>query len=427
MVNSRFFFTAVLFSLGVLTVPQPHADGDLESQIRELLKDVPLVDGHNDTPWQIRKRVSNNLAAIALDSDLSGLVPPMHTDISRLRAGAIGGQFWSVYVPVTINGPAAVQAVLEQIDVAKRFIASNPETFHLALTADDINNIHGQGKIASLIGMEGGHCINNSLAVLRMMYDLGARYMTLTHSKNTEWADSCTDTPAVGGLSEFGEAVVLEMNRLGMLVDLSHVHSFTMHDVLNVAKAPVIFSHSSVRGVTDHPRNVPDDVLRRLPEKDGIVMVTFVSSFVSAAHQPYADQLREQAEQWTKQHPDDPGKVEQLVYQWIQKNPPENPATLSDVADHIDHIRDSIGVDHIGIGGDYDGTYVLPKGLEDVSTYPALFVELARRGYSESDLKKIAGQNLLRVFRKAESVSRTLQREHGPSESRLDERPLRVQ
>ena len=396
-------------------------NAELLARVHAVLKDTPLVDGHNDTPWQYYKRVKNHLRQMDLAADLSALDPPMHTDISRLRAGGMGAQFWSVYVPASYDGARGVQAVIEQIDLARRIVDKHPETFELALTADDIVRIHREGRIASLMGMEGGHSIGASLAVLRMTYELGARYMTLTHSDNIDWADSATDEPAVGGLTTFGAEVVREMNRLGMLVDLSHVHDLTMHDALDVSDAPVIFSHSSARGVTNHPRNVPDDILQRLPEKDGIVMVTFLSNYVDTLFMEYVERLMPERDRLTELYPNDDAAVQAGILAWRQANPPPTNATIADVADHVDHIRDTIGIDYIGIGGDYDGTTFLPEGLHDVSTYPALFVELLRRGYSDNDIRKIAGQNFLRVFRKAEAVAARLQKERHASDARIEE------
>jgi membrane dipeptidase len=337
------------------------------------------------------------------------------TDIPRLRGGGVGAQFWSVYVPTTFEGDAAVRATLEQIDVVYQLVRAYPETFQLARTADEVEAAFRAGKIASLIGMEGGHSINGSLATLRMFYELGARYMTLTHSNNTPWADSATDEPHLQGLSPFGEEVVREMNRLGMLVDLSHVSAATMHDALDVSEAPILFSHSSARAIIDHPRNVPDDVLRRLPENGGVVMVTFVSSYVSE------DTLRHrramQAEQ--RRLEDLPGSTPESIDEGLESWEASHPwprGTVSQVADHIDHIRAVAGIDHIGLGSDFDGTTYVPEGLDDVSAFPVLTAELLRRGYSEEDAGKVLGLNVLRVMREVESVARRLQKERGPSE-----------
>lgn len=375
--------------------------------IRQLLRQVPLIDGHNDLPWQFRK-YKLNLDAIDLSRDTAKLRTPLVTDIPRLRAGGVGAQFWSVYVPTTPAGPPAVKAVLEQIDLVRRMTARYPSDFELALSAADIERIHRQGKIASLIGMEGGHSIDNSLAILRVTYDLGARYMTLTHTKNTEWADAAGDQPQHHGLTPLGEQIVREMNRLGMLVDLAHVTDETMRAALRVSKAPVIFSHSSARGVCDNPRNVPDDVLRLLQANGGVVMVCFLPGYLNDANSAYLALNMAERARLEKLYPDDPQRLEQEMEPWRQAHP-SPPASLADVADHIDHIRKVAGIDHIGIGSDFEGFHGAPTGLEDVSCYPALLAELLHRGYSREDLKKIAGLNLLRVFREAEAVSRRLQ------------------
>jgi membrane dipeptidase len=362
--------------------------------LRELLADAPLIDGHNDLLWEVRDQAAYDFDKI----DVSRNCPSVHTDIPRLRAGGVGAQFWSVFVPSDLPGDTAVTATLEQLDGFHTMLARYPDVLGLALTADDVERVCSQGRIASLAGMEGGQSIGCSLGALRMMYALGARYMTLTHNDNNPWADSATDEPEHDGLTAFGEEVVREMNRLGMLVDLSHVAPSTMRDALRVTSVPVIFSHSSARAVCDHPRNVPDDVLTSLATNGGVCMVTFVPGFVS----------QEIAEIWIAQTAeekrlevefrDDPDEVARRVEAW-EKAHPHAAATVSDVADHVDHIRDVAGLDHIGIGGDYDGVDVLPDGLDDVSKYPALFAELRSRGYSDTDLRAIAGRNVLRVMR----------------------------
>jgi len=372
--------------------------------VRDVLQAVPLIDGHNDLPWQYHK-LSNDFSQVHLEVGTTGFKPAWHTDIPRLRAGLLGGQFWSVYVPATLPGADAVQATLEQIDVVHRLCRTYPETFELALTADDIDRIHRQGRIASLIGMEGGHSINNSLATLRMMYRLGARYMTLTHTENTDWADAAGAEPVHHGLTPFGEDVVREMNRLGMLVDLSHVTDETMRAAIRVSSAPVIFSHSSARAICDNPRNVPDDVLQLVRTNRGIVMVAFVPGFVSNPKHTENAAWEVEHNRLLKLYPNDPAAVDAGHAEWRKTHPKGAPATLSEVADHIDHICQVAGIDCIGIGSDFDGFSGATEGLEDVSKYPDLFVELARRGYSADDLKKIAGQNLLRVLRAAEAVA----------------------
>lgn len=374
---------------------------DEKERAVEILRNTPLIDGHNDVPWALRELVGNRLSEIDLRDTVA---LSMHTDIPRLRRGHVGAQFWSVYVPASLPEPEAVQTVLEQIDVTKRFVSEYDDAFELATSASDIERIFQQGKIASLIGMEGGHAIGSSLGVLRQLYELGARYMTLTHSANTPWADSATDAPVHDGLTDLGVDVVREMQRLGMLIDLSHVSEKTMHDVLDHVEAPVIFSHSSARALTPHPRNVPDSVLERLPENGGVVMVTFVPSFVSRDNHTWTtlEKAEEARLQWFWRG--DPDRVNRELEQWRERNPkPE--ATLSDVADHIDYIREVAGVDHVGIGSDFDGISSVPVGLEDASTFPALFAELLRRGWSEEELQKLAGRNVLRTMRRVEKLA----------------------
>ena len=392
-----------VFSSSAAEKPDHHL-----AEARRLLQQVPLIDGHNDVPWQYRKR-SNDFSALDLAHDTAALKPPMHTDIARLRAGCVGGQFWSVYVPVKPSGAEAVQATVEQIDVVHQMCARYPETFELALTVDDVERIHRKGRIASLIGMEGGHSINKSLATLRMMYRLGARYMTLTHVKNTDWADAAGDEAKHHGLTPFGEDVVGEMNRLGMLVDLSHVTDDVMQDALRVSKAPVIFSHSSARALCDHVRNVPDDVLRLTATNGGVVMVCFLPSYVTEADRKDALSAKTERDRLKTILGDDSDKIYLAMKEWRKLHPDPNAASLADVADHIDHIRKTIGVDHIGIGSDFDGFTGGVNGLEDVSKYPDLFAELLRRGYSKDDIKKIAGLNVLRALRGAERVAKELQ------------------
>lgn len=381
---------------------------------KAILRRVPLIDGHNDLPMYVREHLKGRLSELDLRRDLSEMRPVIHTDLVRLREGGLGAQIWSVYVPASLAEPVAVQQTIEQIDLVHRLVATYPDTFELALTAADVRRIHGTGKVASLIGIEGGHSIGSSLAVLRQMYALGARSMTLTHSGTLPWADASTDDPKHGGLTPFGEEVVREMNRIGMLVDLSHVSPATMHDALDVTKVPVIFSHSSARALTDVARNVPDDVLRRLPQNGGVVMVTFVPPFVSEASARRYAELDAATARFKSLYEGDPARVAREMKAWQLANPAPR-ATLGDVADHIDHIREIAGIDHIGIGSDFDGISSTPVGLEDVSTYPALFAELLRRGYSEGDLEKVAGLNVLRVMEKAEAYA-VSQRAIPPSE-----------
>jgi membrane dipeptidase len=366
---------------------------------RAMLSRFPLIDGHNDLPWELREKFGSDPVA----AGLTGPVPGTHTDIPRLVEGGVGGQFWSVFVPGRLAEEAAATAVLEQIDLVHRMIAAYPNRFQLALTADDVDAAFTAGRIASLLGAEGGRCIASSLGVLRALYALGVRYLTLTHNENVGWADSATSEPDCGGLSDFGREVVAEMQRLGMLVDLSHVAASTMHAALDAARAPVIFSHSSARAVCDNPRNVPDDVLVRLTANGGVCMVTFVPFFVSQAATDWFNGLRALAES-RGIDPRNLGDVFALLPEWEPAHPrPE--ATIGQVADHIDHVREVAGLAHVGIGGDFDGTPSTPVGLHDVSRYPALFAELQRRRWSEADLKGLAGANILRALRGAEAFA----------------------
>jgi membrane dipeptidase len=398
---------------------QPTEADGVRDEILELLRAVPLVDGHNDAPWSIRSRVSNHLKGFDF-KDTTGLDKPMHTDLTRLRAGGVGGVFWSVWVPPELEGGEAVTAVLEQIDVVHRLIRKYPEDLEIALTADDVRRIHSAGRIASLIGAEGGYSIDDSLAVLRQLYAVGTRYMTLTHWSNVGWADAATDAPRIGGLSEFGEAVVREMNRLGMMVDLSHVSEQVMVDVLDLTRAPVIFSHSSAKSLNPHPRNVSDDVLRKLSANDGVVMVNFASLFISSVYLDRYGAAKAEEARLEAVNPGDPALVASEMERWYEANPiPSVP--LAEVADHIDHIRDVAGIDHVGLGSDYDGVSSLPEGLGDVSGYPALLAELANRGYSVNDLAQVAGLNVLRVMEAVEDVAAELQRTEDPIDLRFDE------
>ena len=385
----------------------PVIETDLALEAAEAaLAAAPVFDGHNDVPIQLRARFDNQINNFDFaDTTGTGATHPqgrvMHTDLARLIEGRVGAQYWSVYVPASLPEPEAVQATIEQIDVMKRLIARYPDELAYAETADDIENAMAEGRIASLLGMEGGHSIGSSLAVLRQMYDLGARYMTLTHSANTPWADSATDDPEHGGLSDFGKDVVREMNRIGMLVDLSHVSEDAMHDALDVARAPVIFSHSGARAVNGHARNVPDSVLERLPENGGIVMVVGLPGFLNDdQRQWFAERSAEVARQESL-YRGQPDVVARAMAEWDAAN--EMPPTMiSHMADHIDHIRALIGVEYIGIGGDFDGMPTGPIGFEDVSGYPQLFAELSRRGYSQVEMELISNRNAMRVLREAE-------------------------
>jgi membrane dipeptidase len=407
---------------------------ELERQARDLLRRFPLIDGHNDLPWALRARAAGDPQRVrfaapgstthptatpgpatpgpatpdsaASDPVVVNLAAPVagtHTDLPRLAAGGVGAQFWSVYVPSSLAGDGAVAAVLEQIDLTRRMIAAYPDALELALTAADVERIFAAGRVASLLGAEGGHAIADSLGVLRMLYALGVRYMTLTHNNNVGWADAATDEVDAGGLTDFGRDVVREMQRIGMLVDLSHVSPATMHDTLDVAGAPVIFSHSSALALCDYPRNVPDDVLTRLAANRGVCMVTFVPPFVSQQCADWLYELKAEAER-RGLDPRDLGKLFSFKPEWEQAHPvPE--ATLAQVADHVDHVREVAGVAHVGLGGDFDGTSDVTVGLADVSRYPALFAELLHRGWSETDCAALAGGNLLRALREAESFS----------------------
>ena len=415
----------------VLTISYA-ADDDFASRIDRVLAETPLIDGHNDLPEQIRDRASGSLAVIDLRSDTSRILStdrgtPLMTDIPRLRAGRVGAQFWSVWVSPDLKGSEAVQATLEQIDLVKRMASKYSADLQMAYTAADVRKIHRTHKIASLIGIEGGHQINNSLATLRQMYDLGARYMTLTHSRNTEWADSATDAPVHHGLTEFGKDVVREMNRLGMLVDLSHVSPETMKAALAVSEAPVIFSHSSARAIVDHSRNVPDDILRLVAEKGGVVMVNFYPGYVSEARNHwYADRAAEKARfnapPFDGLYIGQPNRAKAALDGW-EKNHPKPVVTLQEVADHIDHIRKVAGVDHVGIGADFDGVGDTPRGLEGVDCYPALLAELMRRGWTDADVAKVAGSNVLRVLATAEQISAKLRATRTASEAVIEKKP----
>ncbi|MFC8536861.1 dipeptidase [Streptomyces sp. NPDC057249] len=390
---------------------------DRLDRARALLAEYPVVDGHNDLPWALREQVGYDLAVRDIATDQSA---HLHTDIPRLRAGGVGAQFWSVYVRSDLAGDAAVSATLEQIDVVAELLDRYPADLRGALTADDMEAARAEGRIASLMGAEGGHSIANSLGTLRGLHALGVRYMTLTHNDNIAWADSATDEPGVGGLSPFGHEVVREMNRTGMLVDLSHVAATTMRDALTTSVAPVMFSHSSARAVCDHPRNIPDDVLGRLPANGGIAMATFVPKFVLPEAVAWTRAADENLRAHGLHHLDTTERAMKLHAAFEAANP-RPAATAATIADHLDHMREVAGVDHIGIGGDYDGTAFLPQGLESVAGYPNLIAELLRRGWSAADLAKLTWQNAVRVLRAAEDVARDLRARRGPSHATIEE------
>lgn len=380
------------------------------ARARALLRTVPLIDGHNDVPWEIRTQDSTpgDVAAYNFATRTEGM-----TSIARLRAGEVGAQFWSIYTPGEYPDSGYARVQLEQFDIARRLIAMYPKDLQFVTTAAGIDSAFRAGRIGSLLGLEGGHAIENSLGALRVYYDLGARYMTLTHNVTLDWADAAQDSAVHGGLTAFGREVVREMNRLGMMVDLSHVSPGVMSDVLDITESPVIFSHSSARALTDHRRNVPDSILARLPKNGGVVMVTFVPAFVSAKYHAWEDE-RDSVFTAARASGADSAAVRQAVRTWAAAHP--RPAvTISDVADHIEHVRKVAGADHVGLGSDFDGIEAGPVGLEDVTKFPALFAELIRRGWSDADLKKLAGLNLLRVMRANEATARRLQKERPPS------------
>ncbi|UPT62068.1 MAG: dipeptidase [Hyphomonadaceae bacterium JAD_PAG50586_4] len=401
--------SSVLFAVALIVAPsvalaQTPPTAQERARIDRILRRTPLIDGHNDLPWEIRDSHDNNLDAVDLNSDTRQLTPPLHTDIARLREGRLGAQFWSVYVPAALKGTAATEATFEQIDLTRRIIARYPRAFEFANSADDIVRIHRAGRIASMFGMEGGEAINNNLALVREFRQAGVLYMTLTHGQNTDWVDSATDAPRHGGLSPFGEEVVREMNRVGMLVDLSHVSADAMRDALRVTTAPVIFSHSSAFALTPHPRNVPDDVLELVRANGGVVMVNFYPGFIDNDVRTWSANRAAEEARLKALNPGDPSAVSAGLVAWAGAN--ARPTTpLSAVADHIEHIGRVAGRDHVGIGSDYDGVPFLPEGLDGVEDYPVLLVELARRGWSDADLAGLAGGNLLRALRQAERVA----------------------
>jgi membrane dipeptidase len=400
--------TASLFAIALAAAPtvalaQAPTRAEL-ARIDRILRRTPLIDGHNDLPEQIHDNYAGDLARVDLTADTRRLPAPLHTDIPRLRQGRVGAQFWSVYVPAELQGAASAEAVHVQIDIVRQMVAQHRDVFELAQTADDIVRIHRAGRIASMFGMEGGEAINNNLAILRDFRAEGVMYMTLCHSKTTSWVDSATDTPRHGGLSPFGEEVVREMNRIGMLVDLSHVSADAMRDALRVSAAPVIFSHSSAFALVEHPRNVPDDVLQMVRRNGGVVMVNFYPSFTSNEVRDWSAGRSAEEARLKALNPGDPDAVTAGLAAWAGAHPRPN-ATIATIADHIEHIGQVAGRDHVGLGSDFDGVPFLPEGLDGVEDYPALLVELQRRGWSDAEIAALAGGNLLRVMRAAERVA----------------------
>jgi len=408
--------SVALLAIAVLLRPNaaPAASDPALARARAVLARHPVMDGHNDLAWAIREnpKAPGDVFAYDLRTRTAG-----DTDLGRLREGQVGGQLWSVYVPAEMDS-GFLRAQLEQIDIARRMLARYPERLALCTTADEVERAMRAGRVGSLLAMEGGHGIENSLGALRALYDLGVRSMTLTHSRTLDWADSATDAPRHGGLTRFGEEVVHEMNRLGMLVDLSHVSEETMDDALRVSEAPVIFSHSSARAICSHPRNVPDAILARVKRNGGVVMVTFVNAFVSESYSKASEPLWKEYEQRTR-GVSDPVERERIGIE-IRSRLPKIEVTVAQVADHVEHVRQVAGVDHVGLGGDYDGNDAWPTGLEDVSGYPRLFAELVRRGWSDEDLGKLASGNVLRVLRGAEAAARRAQAGRPPSNATIE-------
>jgi membrane dipeptidase len=400
---------AVLGSLVINSAARAQSDAALE-RARRLLRSSPVIDGHNDLPWEVRtfQQAPGDVSAYDLTRRTPG-----HTDLARLKEGGVGGQFWSIYIPGDIRDSGYARVQLEQFDIAKRIIARYPDNLQLALSSADAEAAIRKGRVASFLGMEGGHAIENSLGALRAYYDLGARYMTLTHNVTLDWADAALDSVKHGGLTPFGEEVVREMNRLGMLVDISHVSPGTMSDALNITEAPVIFSHSSARALANVPRNVPDSILARLPRNGGVVMVTFVGGFLTTEPQDSMEAWRPLLRPQLEAATDDSARA-RIRREFFAAHPLPR-ATIAQLANHIEHVKKIAGVDHVALGGDYDGTSELPVGMEDVSGYPYLFAELIRRGWSDDDLRKLANGNILRVLKQAEAVAGRLQKTRQPS------------
>ena len=414
---SRFFLAAAIGPLAAPSLAQPISPA-VQKRIDRILKRTPLIDGHNDIAEQLSENYKRSIEALASGTD-QRQPNPLMTDMARLHQGRVGGQFWSVFIDGTITGEAAIRETIQQIDVVRRMIDAYPNDLEFARTANEVVRIHKAGKVASMIGVEGGRQIGGSLAALRQFYNLGARYMTLTHNQTTEWADSATDDPKYGGLSPFGVQVVHEMNRLGMLVDLSHVSADTMKDAIAESRAPVIFSHSSARGLVGHLRNVPDDVLRLLPANGGVVMVNFVPDFVSDEVWKWGAEKNAEEARLKVFHRDSKAEVEAGLKAWETAHP-RPPVTVSAIADHIEHIAKVAGHDHVGLGGDFDGIPYTPQDLTGVEDYPVVFAELIRRGWSDENLAKLAGGNVLRALRRAEAVSASMKNEPATL-SELDE------
>jgi membrane dipeptidase len=409
--------TVAILVLGLSQAAAAQSPDPYLARARALHRASPMIDTHNDLPEMLRERVHNDLARMDPDRPLQNI----DTDIPRLKLGLVGGQFWSAYVPAAFVDKGGATYALEQIDVIRRMVRRSP-SLGWATTAADIVRVHAQGRIASLIGIEGGYAIENSLANLRMFYELGVRYMTLTHGGHTAWADSATEAPKHGGLTPFGKEVVREMNRLGMMVDLSHVSDGTMRDAIAVSEAPVIFSHSSARALADHVRNVPDDILRLTAKNGGVVMVNIFPAFVNQKAAAQAAGFLDKEREYTARYPDDPARASTEYLDWLDKMMLEmEPGTLADVADHIDHIVKVAGIDCVGYGADFGSLTNHPKGLEDVSRYPYLTAELLRRGYTDAQATKIIGGNVLRVMRRVEQVSARLRRERVPSAARIED------
>ena len=401
-------FYPSLAALALITSPAAASDPAANmARVDRILKSTPLIDGHND--WA-EARV-DKAGDARWTMDLKHLDPKDYdTDIERLRAGRVGGQFWSVYVSASLPGLEQVKQTLEQIDLVHQLAVRYPRDFALARTAADVRAAYRAGRIASLIGVEGGGQIDESFSVLRAYHDLGAGYLTLTHFKTISWADSATDTPVHGGLTDFGKAVVHELNRLGMLVDLAHVSTGVMRDAIAASRAPVIFSHSSARALCNHTRNVPDDVLRLIAKNDGIVMVNFAPQYISEERRVWGGARAGEEARLATLYTGEPDKAKAALDAWLAANPQPR-VTIAMVADHIDHIAQVAGHDHVGLGGDYDGLPQLPEGMDGVDAYPRLLVELMRRGWSDTDLAKLAGGNILRVMEAAEKVARAMQAE----------------